>query len=140
MTDFIVTLVDGSYHDVDSDEMSFQLAGKTAIKEAFRKASCVFQEPIMKLEITVPEDYWGNVIGDLMTRRAQIKETGNRGALKSAIANVPLSEMFSYANALRSLTQGRASFSMEPSFYAQVPNQIAEKIIGARQEIAARSN
>lgn len=140
VTDFTVTLVDGSYHDVDSDEMSFQLAGKQAIKEAFRKANTVFQEPIMKLEITVPEDYWGNVIGDLMTRRAQIKETGNRGKLKTAIANVPLSEMFGYANALRSLTQGRASFSMEPSFYAQVPNQLAEKIIGARQEVAARSN
>jgi elongation factor G len=140
VTDFIVTLIDGSYHDVDSDEMSFQLAGKQAIKEAFRKANTVFQEPIMKLEITVPEDYWGNVIGDLMTRRAQIKETGNRGKLKTAIANAPLAEMFGYANALRSLTQGRASFSMEPSFYAQVPNQLAEKIIGARQEVAARSN
>ncbi|MBI3601683.1 MAG: elongation factor G [Candidatus Omnitrophica bacterium] len=140
VTDFVVTLVDGSYHEVDSDEMSFQLAGKRAIQEAFRKAGCVFQEPIMKLEITVPEDYWGNVIGDLMTRRAQIKESGNRGKLKTAIAYVPLAEMFSYANALRSLTQGRASFSMEPSYYAQVPNQIAEKIIGARQEIAAKSN
>ena len=75
-----------------------------------------------------------------MTRRAQIKETGNRGKLKTAIANVPLSEMFGYANALRSLTQGRASFSMEPSYYAQVPNQLAEKIIGARQEVAARHN
>ena len=140
VTDFTVTLIDGSYHDVDSDEISFQLAGKQAIKEAFRKAGSVFQEPIMKLEITVPEDYWGNVIGDLMTRRAQIKETGNRGKLKTAIANVPLSEMFGYANALRSLTQGRASFSMEPSYYAQVPNQLAEKIIGARQEVAARHN
>lgn len=138
VTDFTVTLVDGSYHDVDSDEMSFQLAGKQAIKEAFRKAGSVFQEPIMKLEITVPEDYWGNVIGDLMTRRAQIKETGNRGKLKTAIANVPLAEMFSYANALRSLTQGRASFSMEPSYYAQVPNTIADKIIGARQEFVAK--
>ena len=140
VTDFTATLVDGSYHDVDSDEMSFQLAGKRAIQEAFRKAGCVFQEPIMKLEITVPEDYWGNVIGDLMTRRAQIKESGNRGKLKTAIANVPLAEMFGYASALRSLTQGRASFSMEPSFYAQVPSQITEKIIGARQEVAAKSN
>ena len=138
VSDFIVTLVDGKYHDVDSDEMSFQLAGKYAIKEALRKAGSVFQEPIMKLEITVPEDYWGNVIGDLMTRRAQIKETGNRGKLKTAIANVPLAEMFSYANALRSLTQGRASFSMEPSFYTQVPNNIAEKIIGSRQEFVAK--
>ena len=138
VSDFIATLVDGSYHDVDSDEISFQLAGKYAMQEALRKADSVFQEPIMKLEITVPEDYWGNVIGDLMTRRAQIKETGNRGKLKTAIAHVPLAEMFSYANALRSLTQGRASFSMEPSFYAQVPNSIADKIIGARQDFVAK--
>ena len=138
VTDFIVTLVDGSYHDVDSDEMAFQLAGKYAIKDAFRKAGSVFQEPIMKLEITVPEDYWGSVIGDLMTRRAQIKETGNRGKLKTAISHVPLAEMFSYANALRSLTQGRASFSMEPFQYEQVPNAIADKIIGARQEFVAK--
>jgi len=138
VTDFIVTLVDGSYHDVDSDEISFQLAAKYAIKEAFRKAGSVFMEPIMKLEIEVSDDHWGNVTGDLMKRRAQIKETGNRGKLKTALIDVPLAEMFGYANALRSLTQGRASFSMEPSFYAQVPNSIAEKIIGARQEFVAK--
>ncbi len=140
VTDFIVTLVDGSYHDVDSDEISFQLAAKYAIKEAFRKAGSVFMEPIMKLEIVVPEDYWGNVTGNLMQRRAQIKETGNRGKLKTALVDVPLAEMFGYANALRSLTQGRASFSMEPSFYAQVPNSIAEKIIGSRQDFVAKVN
>ena len=138
VTDFIVTLVDGSYHDVDSDEISFQLAAKYAIKDAFRKAGSVFMEPIMKLEIVVPEDYWGNVTGNLMQRRAQIKETGNRGKLKTALVDVPLAEMFGYANALRSLTQGRASFSMEPSFYAQVPNSIAEKIIGSRQDFVAK--
>ncbi len=138
VTDFIATLVDGSYHDVDSDEISFQLAAKYAIKEAFRKAGSVFMEPIMKLEIVVPEDYWGNVTGNLMQRRAQIKETGNRGKLKTALVDVPLAEMFGYANALRSLTQGRASFSMEPSFYAQVPNSIAEKIIGSRQDFVAK--
>jgi elongation factor G len=138
VTDFIVTLVDGSYHEVDSDEISFQLAGKYAIKDALRKAGSVFMEPIMKLEIIVPEDYWGNVTGNLMQRRAQIKETGNRGKLKTALVDVPLAEMFGYANALRSLTQGRASFSMEPSFYAQVPNSIAEKIIGSRQDFVAK--
>jgi len=138
VTDFIVTLVDGSYHDVDSDEISFQLAAKYAIKDALRKAGSVFMEPIMKLEIIVPEDYWGNVTGNLMQRRAQIKETGNRGKLKTALVDVPLAEMFGYANALRSLTQGRASFSMEPSFYAQVPNSIAEKIIGSRQDFVAK--
>jgi elongation factor G len=138
VTDFIATLVDGKYHDVDSDEMSFQLAAKRAIKEAFRKAGSVFMEPIMKLEIEVSDDHWGNVTGDLMKRRAQIKETGNRGKLKTALVDVALAEMFGYANALRSLTQGRASFSMEPSFYAQVPNNIAEKIIGSRQEFVAK--
>jgi len=138
VTDFIATLVDGKYHDVDSDEMSFQLAAKRAIKEAFRKAGSVFMEPIMKLEIEVSDDHWGNVTGDLMKRRAQIKETGNRGKLKTALIDVPLAEMFGYANALRSLTQGRASFSMEPSFYAQVPNSIAEKIIGSRQDFVAK--
>jgi elongation factor G len=140
VTDFVATLVDGKYHDVDSDEISFQLAAKYAIKDAFRKAGPVFMEPIMKLEVEVSDDHWGNVTGDLMKRRAQIKETGNRGKLKTALIDVPLAEMFGYANALRSLTQGRASFSMEPSFYAQVPNNIAEKIIGSRQEFVAKVN
>jgi len=138
VSDLIVTLIDGSYHDVDSDEISFQLAAKYAIKDALNKAGSVFMEPIMKLEVEVSDDHWGNVTGDLMKRRAQIKETGNRGKLKTALIDVPLAEMFGYANALRSLTQGRASFSMEPSFYAQVPNSIAEKIIGARQEFVAK--
>jgi len=138
VSDLIVTLIDGSYHDVDSDEISFQLAAKYAIKDALNKAGSVFMEPIMKLEVECSDDHWGNVTGDLMKRRAQIKETGNRGKLKTALIDVPLAEMFGYANALRSLTQGRASFSMEPSFYAQVPNSIAEKIIGARQEFVTK--
>jgi elongation factor G len=133
VTDFIATLVDGSYHEVDSDEISFQLAAKYAIKDAFRKAGPALREPIMKLEVEVSDDHWGNVTGDLMKRRAQIKETGNRGKLKTALIDVPLAEMFGYANALRSLTQGRASFSMEPSFYAQVPNSLMDKIIGHRK-------
>ena len=138
VTDFVATLVDGKYHDVDSDEMSFQLAAKRAIKEAFRRAGSVFMEPIMKLEIVVPEEYWGNATGDLMKRRAQIKESGNIGKDKTALVDVPLKEMFGYANALRSLTRGQASFSMEPSYYAQVPNSIAEKIIGSRQDFVAK--
>lgn len=140
VTDFEVSLVDGKYHDVDSDEMSFQLAAKFAIHDAFRAAGPIFQEPIMKLEIVVPEDYWGAVIGDLLTRRAKINESGNRGKLKTAIIDVPLSEMFNYANAIRSLSQGRGTFSMEPSFYAQVPNNIAEKIIGSRQDVVKKVN
>ena len=138
VTDITVTLVDGKYHDVDSDEMSFQIAGKQAIKEALRRAGSVFQEPIMALEIVVPEEHIGKITGDLNTRRAKITEQGNRGKLKTARADVPLAEMFGYANDMRSLTQGRASFSMEPSYYAQVPRSISEKIIGARQEFVAK--
>ena len=135
--DFDVTLVDGSYHDVDSSELAFQLAAKYALKEALARGKSVFLEPVMDLECVVPEDYMGSVIGDLNTRRAKIVSLGNRGKLKTTRCEVPLAEMFNYANALRSLTQGRASFSMEPAFYAQVPHHIAEKIIGARAEAAA---
>lgn len=138
VSDFTVTLVDGSYHEVDSNEMAFQLAGKEALREALRRGGSVFLEPIMDLECVVPEDFWGAVIGDLNTRRAKIVSSGNRGKLKTVRCEVPLAEMFNYASALRSLSQGRASFSMEPSFYAQVPNNVAEKIKGAREESGAK--
>lgn len=134
VTDIIVTLVDGSYHDVDSSDIAFQLAAKIALREALLKGGSTFQEPIMAVEAACPEEFMGTVIGDLNTRRAKITELSNIGNVKLTRADVPLAEMFNYANALRSLTQGRASFSMEPSYYAQVPNNIAEKIIGARQE------
>ena len=136
-TDFTVTLVDGSFHEVDSSELAFQLAAKYALKEGLTRGKSVFLEPVMDLEVTVPEDYMGSVIGDLNTRRAKISSMGTRGKLKTARCEVPLAEMFNYANALRSLTQGRASFSMEPAFYAQVPGHIAEKIIGARAAASA---
>jgi len=132
VTDFTVTLVDGSFHEVDSSELAFLLAAKEALKQALRAANSVFQEPIMDLEVTCPEEFMGAVIGDLNTRRSKIVELGNRGKLKTARVEVPLAEMFNYANALRSLTQGRASFSMEPAFYAEVPHHITEKIIGQR--------
>ncbi len=135
--DFDVTLVDGSYHDVDSSELAFQLAAKYALKDALARGRSVFLEPVMDLECVVPEDFMGSVIGDLNTRRAKIVSLGNCGKLKTTRCEVPLAEMFNYANALRSLTQGRASFSMEPAFYAQVPHHIAEKIIGARAEATA---
>ena len=138
VADIVVTLVDGSYHDVDSSDIAFQMAAKYALKDALIKAGSVFTEPIMAVEICCPEEFMGSVIGDLNTRRAKITELGNIGILKTARADVPLSEMFNYANALRSLTQGRASFSMEPSYYAQVPNVLAEKIIGARQDFINR--
>jgi len=138
VADITVTLNDGSYHEVDSSDIAFQLAAKIALREALAKGGSVFTEPIMALEIACPEEFMGSVIGDLNTRRAKITELGNIGIQKTARADVPLSEMFNYANALRSLTQGRASFSMEPSYYAQVPNNLAEKIIGARQEYLNR--
>ena len=134
ITDFVVTLVDGSYHEVDSSEIAFILAAKAALKEALAQGKCVFLEPIMELECAMPEEFNGAVIGDLNTRRARIVDLGVIGKLKTAKCEVPLSEMFNYANALRSLTQGRASFSMEPAFYAEVPHYIAEKIIKEREE------
>ncbi|MEI8012088.1 MAG: elongation factor G [Candidatus Omnitrophota bacterium] len=134
VTDIVVTLHDGSYHDVDSSDIAFQMAAKIALKEALLKGGSSFQEPIMAVEVMCPEEFMGSVIGDLNTRRAKITELANTGITKITRADVPLAEMFNYANALRSLTQGRASFSMEPSYYAQVPNNVAEKIIGARQD------
>ena len=139
VTDFTVSLVDGSYHEVDSSEMAFQLAGKMALKEALRKCGSVFLEPVMDLEVSASEEFMGQVMGDLNSRRAKIVHLGTRGKMKTARCEVPLAEMFNYANALRSLTQGRASFSMEPAFYLEVPHHISEKIKGARQELAGKS-
>ncbi len=128
--DIQVTLVDGSYHDVDSSELAFKLAARHALYEALRKGKSVFLEPIMDIEVVVPEDFMGTVVGDLNTRRAKITEMGNRGILKTTRCEVPLAEMFNYAGAIRSLSQGRATFSMEPAYYAEVPSFVAEKIQG----------
>ncbi len=138
VTDFTITLIDGSYHDVDSSELAFHLAAKAALKEGLHKAGSVFLEPIMDVELGAPEEFMGPVLGDLNQRRAKIVNLGNIGNLKTARCEVPLAEMFNYANALRSLTQGRASFSMEPAFYAEVPKYIADKIIGAREELSGK--
>ena len=135
VTDFTVTLIDGSFHEVDSSDIAFQLAAKTALKEGLRRGKSIFLEPVMKLECAVPEEFMGAVIGDLNSRRAKIINMGVQGKLKTALCEVPLSEMFNYANALRSLTQGRASFSMEPNFYAEVPYHISEKIKAEREEL-----
>ncbi len=137
VTDIVVTLIDGSYHDVDSSELAFHLAAKYALQEALRTGKSVFLEPIMDIEVIVPEDFMGAVIGDLNTRRAKIVALGNIGKLKTTRCEVPLAEMFNYANALRSLSQGRATFSMEPAFYAQVPQHVAEKIIGKKEATTA---
>ncbi|MCD4780302.1 MAG: elongation factor G [Candidatus Omnitrophica bacterium] len=138
VTDFKVTLYDGSYHEVDSSDIAFQLAAKEALREALRKGKCVFLEPIMEVECTTPEEFNGAVVGDLNSRRARILDMGVLGKLKTVKCEVPLSEMFNYANALRSLSQGRASFSMKMSHYAPVPHHIGEKIIETREEAKSK--
>jgi elongation factor G len=125
-----VSLIDGSFHEVDSSELAFKMAGSIAFSEALKKAQCRLMEPIMRLEVIFPEDYTGDVIGDLNSRRSKIHEISQRANAKFVKASVPLAEMFGYATAIRSLTQGRASYTMEPSHYAEVPLNIAEKIIG----------
>ena len=130
--DVKVELYDGSYHEVDSSEMAFKIAGSMAIKEACRKANPVILEPIMKVVVTVPEEYMGDVIGDLSSRRGEIQGMEDRNGVKQINAFVPLSEMFGYSNDLRSKSQGRGQYVMEPSHYIQVPKSIADVIISKR--------
>ena len=130
--DVKVELYDGSYHEVDSSEMAFKIAGSMAIKEACRRANPVILEPIMKVVVTVPEEYMGDVIGDLSSRRGEIQGMEDRNGVKQINAFVPLSEMFGYSNDLRSKSQGRGQYVMEPSHYIQVPKSIADGIISKR--------
>lgn len=132
MVDIKVELYDGSYHDVDSNELSFKIAGSMAFQKGAREASPVLLEPMMKVEVVVPENYLGDVVGNLNSRRGQIQEMGDRGTAKTVQALVPLSEMFGYSTDIRSMTQGRGSYSMEFAHYAKVPNNVAEKIKEAR--------
>ena len=132
MEDVKVTLYDGSYHDVDSSEMAFKLAASMGFKEGARKAGAVIMEPMMKVEVEVPEDYMGDVIGDLNRRRGQIEGMDDRSGNKIVNAYVPLSEMFGYSTDLRSATQGRATYSMEFHHYAEVPRNVSEEIIKKR--------
>ena len=133
VVDVKVELYDGSYHEVDSSEMAFKIAGSMAFKEACRKADPVLMEPIMKVVVIVPEDYMGDVIGDLNSRRGEIQGFEDRmGGVKQINAHVPLGDMFGYATDLRSKTQGRGQYTMEPDGYKEVPKSIAEKIISAR--------
>ena len=133
VVDVKVTLYDGSYHEVDSSEMAFKIAGSMAFKEACRKADPVLQEPIMKVTVIVPEQYMGDVIGDLNSRRGVISSFEDRsGGIKQINAHVPLGDMFGYATDLRSKTQGRGQYVMEPDGYKEVPKSIAEKIISTR--------
>ena len=129
VTDIKVFLIDGSFHDVDSSDLAFKMAGSIAFSEGLRKGVSVLLEPVMDLEVTVPEEFLGEVIGDLNSRRCKIQSIKQRGNAKAVRGFVPLAEMFGYATALRSLTQGRATYTMEPSYYAQVPGNILEKII-----------
>ena len=132
VVDVKVTLYDGSYHEVDSSEMAFKIAGSMAFKEAMREADPVLTEPIMKVTVTTPDDYLGDVIGDLNSRRGQIQSMEPVAGAQQINAFVPLSEMFGYATSLRSRTQGRGIYTMEPSHFAEVPKNIQEEIIKAR--------
>jgi len=129
LIDVKATLVDGSYHDVDSSEMAFKIAGSMAMKEAVLKASPVLLEPMMKVEVEVPEDFMGNVIGDLISRRGQIESQSTEQGLSKVASKVPLATMFGYATDIRSKTQGRGIFTMEFSHYEEVPKSVAETII-----------
>jgi len=134
MVDIKATVYDGSYHEVDSSEAAFKIAGSMAFQEGIRKAGPVLLEPIMKVDVVTPENFMGDVIGDLNSKRGQIEEMTDRGQVKSIKAKVPLSSMFGYATQLRSMTQGRASYSMEFSHYSEVPRNVAEQIIGERKK------
>ncbi len=134
VVDFRVTLVDGSYHEVDSSEMAFKIAASMAFKEGCRKADPVILEPIMKVVVNVPEEYMGDVMGDLNSRRGQIQGMEARPGAQEITANVPLSEMFGYATELRSRTQGRGQYSMEPSHFEELPKSIMEQIVKERSK------
>ena len=132
VVDFKVTVYDGSFHEVDSSEMAFKIAGSMALKDGLQKAKCVLLEPIMKVEITTPDTYFGDLMGNVTARRGIIQGTDDRNGIKVIDAHIPLSEMFGYATDLRSRTQGRGNYTMQFSHYAEVPKSVAEKIIGKK--------
>jgi elongation factor G len=133
MIDVKVTMVDGSYHDVDSSEMAFKIAGSMAFKDGVKKCNPVLLEPMMKVEVEIPEDFLGSVIGDLSSRRGQVEGQSIDNGQSKVQSKVPLAEMFGYATQLRSMTQGRGIFSMEFSHYEEVPRNVAEAIISKNQ-------
>ena len=132
VVDVKVTLWDGSYHEVDSSEMAFSIAGSMAFKDAMKKADPVIMEPIMKVDVVVPDEYMGNVIGDLNSRRGAIQNQESTDGTARVTAMVPLSEMFGYATDLRSSTQGRGQYTMEPHSYVEIPKSITDKIVEKR--------
>ena len=129
LVDLRATLVDGSFHNVDSNEMAFRIAGSMALQEAARKAGVKLLEPVMEVEVVTPEDYMGDVIGDISSRRGKVESMDHRGKARVVTAMVPLSEMFGYATDLRSQTQGRATHTMQFHSYQEVPSNIAEEIV-----------
>ncbi len=133
ITDLAVELYDGSYHDVDSSEIAFKLAAMQALQEATQKANPVILEPIMKVEVTIPEKFLGDITGNISSKRGQIEGVDDRGMVKTIRALIPLSEMFGYMNSLRSMTEGRGMFSMEPARYDIVPKNVADEIIKVRK-------
>ena len=133
VVDVKVTLIDGSYHEVDSSEMAFKICGSMAFKEACEKAGPTLLEPIMKVVVTAPDEYMGDVMGDINARRGQIVGSDIRNGAAVIEANVPLASMFGYATDLRSKTQGRATYSMEPSHYVELPKNLQETLRGARK-------
>ncbi|MBE7081523.1 MAG: elongation factor G [Clostridiales bacterium] len=132
VVDFKVTVYDGSYHDVDSSEMAFKIAGSMALKDGLAKAKSVLLEPVMKVEIVTPDDYFGDLMGNVTARRGIIQGTDDRNGVKVIDAHIPLAEMFGYATDLRSRTQGRGNYTMQFSHYAEVPKSVAEKIMGKK--------
>jgi elongation factor G len=139
MVDVKAILYDGSYHDVDSNELAFKIAGSMAFKEAARKASPVLLEPVMSVEVVVPEEYMGTIIGDLNSRRGRIEGMEHRAGSQVIKANVPLSDMFGYATHMRSSTQGRATYSMHFNRYEEAPRSVSEEIIAKVQGKSAAS-
>ena len=132
VVDVKIELVDGSYHDVDSCEMAFKVAGSMAFKEAMKRAKPKLLEPVMAVEVVTPEDYLGDVMGDLNSRRGRIEGMEPRGNAQAIRARVPLATMFGYATDLRSMTQGRATFTMQFDRYEEVPQSIAGKLVDAQ--------
>ena len=128
--DFRATVIDGSFHEVDSSEIAFKIAGSIAFKEAMRRADPVLMEPIMKVDVTIPEQYLGDVMGNISSRRGQLQGMETVNGVQGIAALVPLSEMFGYSTDLRSLTQGRGNFSMQFSHYQEIPKSMFEKLIG----------
>jgi elongation factor G len=133
VVDVRAILIDGSYHDVDSSEMAFKIAGSIAVQEAAKRAGMKLLEPIMEVEVVTPDEYMGSVVGDLSARRGKVDETGQRGTSRTVKAQVPLAEMFGYATDLRSLSQGRATYTMQFHSYQDVPSNIAEEVVASRR-------